>query len=93
MRADLRHEKGFFSLLGLIIAAAVVFFLCSIMLKTYFKNSTLENIGKEAHSTQGTNTPGYAAVVEHSKAAVSALNKQTLEQEKQIEEFNGQGQR
>ena len=84
----MRDEKGFVSLIGMLIALCVVCYLCFIVFKTYFKNPALEQAVEETHSERVIDTSNHHSIVESSKAVVEDYNKQVLKRQKQIEELD-----
>ena len=84
------HDKnGFVGILGVLVAVCIIFYLCTIALKTYVKNPKLEEATKDANLGNGIDASNYQAVLESSKAAINELNTQTLQREKEYEQFSG----
>lgn len=85
---DIRYKSGFISLLGLIIAAAIICYLCFVALQSYFKSPRLEKAIDEVQPTQKSGASSYRSILQNSKIAVDEYNRRIMEQEKQLEEFS-----
>lgn len=70
---------GIFSLLWLMLTAALILFLYSKFINVYFKNSPRGGLGAEVLSGQGIDTSSYKAVINSTKKKVEDINNKHLE--------------
>lgn len=87
MEYSFKKETGFVSLIGMLIALCIVCYLCFIAFKIYFKNPSLEHAQEETRSERVIDTANYHSIVDSSRATIDNYNKQALQREKQLEEF------
>lgn len=88
MKYSVREEKGFVSLIGMVIAVCIVCYLMFVAFKTYFKNPVLEETAQQTDSGRSIDASNYQSIVESSRVTVEEYNKQVLQRQKQIDKFD-----
>ena len=81
------RRKGFLTFFELILVIGVILFLCYIAFNAYFKKSPL-NIDKETTKSlheQNIDTSNYKAILDSSREKIKGVNKQLLNNQRQIE--------
>lgn len=82
----LGNKKGFFSLIGMLIALALICFFVYYMMNTYFKTQTSLPDSVGVSSGSGNAVANYQSIVTNTKNKVEEINKKSLDQLKQAEE-------
>ena len=80
-------NKGFVSLLGLILSIAIICILFYISLKVYFKKLLPEGEIKKSLEGQGIDTSSYPAVLDSSKKKIEDINRQIHERDRQLQDL------
>jgi hypothetical protein len=79
-------EKGFASLIGMVVALALICFFVYYMMNTYFKAqvSLPESVG--INSSSGNSVTNYQSIVTNTRNKVEEINKKSMDALKQAEE-------
>jgi len=83
----LGDKKGFFSLIGMLIALALICFFVYYMMNTYFKTQTFLPDSVDVTSGSGNTAANYQSIISNTRDKVEELNKKSLDQLKQAEEI------
>ncbi len=85
-----QYCKGFFTLLGLVLALLITCILWYMLFNIYFNNSLVEIEGDAEFSVpqRGSSVRKYKSTVDRTRDKIKSINKQQLDQFKQIEGFN-----
>ena len=83
----LGDKKGFFSLIGMLIALALICFFVYYMMNTYFKTQTFLPGSVNVTSASGNTAANYQSIISNTRDKVEELNKKSLDQLKQAEEI------
>jgi hypothetical protein len=80
------NEKGFFSLIGMLVALALICFFVYYMMNNYFKAqvSVPESVG--VNSGSGNSPANYQSIITNTRNKVEDINKQSMDSLKQAEE-------
>ncbi len=83
-----RNEKGFISLIAMLVVLALVCFFAYYGINTYFGSQSMREIsGTGSGSTGENNVPvGFKSVVSDTRNKLQEINKKSVEQLNQIEE-------
>lgn len=82
----INNTKGFFTLLGLILAIAIILFLAQTVLKNYYEKPVLDKTTEQSISGSGIDVTTYHNVVGSTRQKVSDIEKQMQDYGKQISE-------
>ncbi|MFH1621896.1 MAG: hypothetical protein ABIA97_02105 [Candidatus Omnitrophota bacterium] len=82
-----RPRLGFVVLELLLVAVAIIIIFL-IASKFYFKSSSIDKSTQESLVEHGINASSQQAVLESTQRRVKEINKQILEREKQLENYN-----
>lgn len=73
----MKDEKGFFSILGLIVSLIIVMVVCYLVFKSYLVPMRLhKNLDEKMFKEQDIDTSSYQAIKESTKKKVEEINKQ-----------------
>ncbi len=80
------NEKGFFSLIGMLVALALICYFVYYMMNTYFKAEV--TLPESAGINSGPVNPGanYQSVITNTRQKIEEVNKKSFDQLKQVEE-------
>ena len=81
----LRNEKGFLSLIGLLVALAIISFLCYNFLTVYFKKPVFDQQTQESLKQQGMDVSNYQTVLDSARKTVEKVNKQQADYQEQLD--------
>ncbi len=76
MNSYLRNKKGFASLIGLVLAVAIVCFLAYIALNTYFKRPIADKSLNQTLSEQKIDTTSYQSLIKSTKSKIEDITQQ-----------------
>jgi hypothetical protein len=79
MRED--SQKGFASILGLLFALAIIFFIFYLIFNTYFQQSCINKSDQKAVSEPGINTANYGTILDTTRSKIKDIEKQAEEHE------------
>jgi len=88
-RKYIANEKGFWSLISILITLALIGYFAYFIINAYFK--PLSKTGsKTTSSDEGGSSPGMVnpSVVDQARSEVDKLNQRTFDQLQQIKEIN-----
>ncbi|MFH0732352.1 MAG: hypothetical protein V2A72_05475 [Candidatus Omnitrophota bacterium] len=74
-----RNSKGFFSIVGLLLAAALIMVLVYIMMRNYV-NPPIDAKEKEALGKSGIDSSSYKGILDSTKKKIQDINKQKQNQ-------------
>lgn len=77
---NLRDNKGFATILGIILALAIISFLLFIMLNTFFKKPTVDKQTDRALKEQGVDTSNYQTIKDTTRKNLEDITSQHLNQ-------------
>ncbi|HOX53871.1 MAG: hypothetical protein PHI86_02380 [Candidatus Omnitrophica bacterium] len=83
----IKNRRGFFTLLGLILAIAIIIILMQTVLKNYYGRPLLDKTTGQSISGNGVNVTTYHDVVGSTRQQVQQINKQMQDYGRQIEEI------
>lgn len=84
----IRTARGsIFTILELLLAVAIIYFLVYIGITRYFNNTAMDSQTKNFISEQGINTASPITVLDSSKQKLQAINKQALDREKELQDI------
>jgi hypothetical protein len=69
-------ERGYLSLIGLLISIAIACFLFYFLLNTYFKSIATDGTIYNSTVNSSANTAGYQSIVKTTRSAIDNINKQ-----------------
>lgn len=72
-------EGGFFTLLGLLLAIVIIFILCYIALRVYFKKPPLDKESEKLLSEQGIETSSYQAILDNARKKIKEVERKLQE--------------
>ncbi len=81
-----KDRRGF-TLLGLLLAIAIVCVLYYIAVNTYFKKPILDKSTEKSLSEQGIDISSHQAILESTKEKLEDINKKLLNKSRQIEDI------
>ncbi len=81
----INNIKGFFTLLGLILAIAIILVLAQNALKTYYGKPVLDKTTQESIAGSGIDTTTYHNVVGSTRQKVKDIEKQMQDQADQLQ--------
>jgi predicted membrane protein len=84
MKYFYKERNGFFTILGTLLAVAIILFLCYLLLNNYFKKPLLDNKTQGVLSEQGINTSNYRTILDSTKDKLKDIEKQALNREGQL---------
>ena len=82
-----RFEGGFLALLEILLVVMIIFFLCQVAVKTYFKKPTVDKKTEKYISKQDIDSSSHQAILDSTRKKVKDLEKQLFEREKQLEDI------
>jgi hypothetical protein len=87
MASRIRREAGFFTLIGILVALALVCIFVYFVINTYFNPQIPRQEGVTAPSGSST-VNNYQSIIGSTKEKINEMNTKTLEQLKQVESIN-----
>jgi hypothetical protein len=86
MRKYLPDEKGFVSLIGMLVALALICFFVYYMMNTYFKAQV--SLPEQAGVSAGPGNTGanYQSIITNTREKVETINKKSMDSLKQTED-------
>ena len=84
-RDSFRFKKGFFTLLGVLLAIVIVFFLFYLLSKVYFGNPSSDNKTKEFLSKQGIDASSHKTILDSTTKKIEDINKKLRSQTEELE--------
>lgn len=85
----MKNNKGFFSMVGLLLSVAIVCFLAYFALNVYFKPSPV--VGDKETQTQmsqeGINTSSYQSLLDSTKERIKKVEQQELNRPNEIADY------
>ncbi len=82
-----RSEKGFLSLVGILLTLVIISILVYISLTTYFKKPVTDQKTERSLSEQGIDASSQKAVLDSVRTSLEESNKKVLDREKQLEKL------
>jgi len=76
------NNKGFGSLIGLLLTAVMIAFLCYIMMKVYVKGPSMDKKTKEILEEESIDTSSSKGILDSTKKKIEDINKQAAERNK-----------
>ena len=85
-----QYRKGFFTLLGIVMALAVTCVLYYMLFNIYFKNYSVKTEDETGPLSpqNGPSIHNYQSTVDRAREKIKSMKKQQLDQFKQIEGFD-----
>jgi hypothetical protein len=80
------NEKGFASLIGMLVALALICFFVYYMMNTYFKAQVSLPESSGINSGSDNSPANYQSVISNTRNKVEAINKKSMDSFKQAEE-------
>ena len=80
------NEKGFASLIGMLVALALICFFVYYMMNTYFKAQVSLPESSGINPGGGDSPANYQSVISNTRNKVEAINKKSVDSLKQAEE-------
>lgn len=85
----LHNEKGFFTLIGMLVALVLLCFFVYYLINVYFSPQVAQQAGVSGPVSSGNNAAAsYKSIVSDTRDKIEELNKKSLDQLKQIEGLN-----
>jgi len=85
----LRNEKGFFTLIGMLVALALLCYFVYYLINVYYSPNVAQQPGVSGPVSLGNNSVvNYGSIVSDARKKVEELNKKSFDQLKQIEGLN-----
>ncbi len=82
----LANDKGFFSILGILLALALLFFGAYYMINVYFGKGPGGGVSAGSASS-GEPASNYQSVIQSTKDNINKMNSKTMEQLQQVDEL------
>ncbi len=82
-----KNTKGFLTLLGLILAIAIILILLQNVLKNYYGKPLLDKTTQQSIAGSGIDTTTYHNVVGSTRERIKGIERQMLDYGRQIEEI------
>jgi hypothetical protein len=81
------NEKGFFSLIGMVVTLALICFFVYYMMNTYFKTA-VSSVPAESGLSSGSENSGanYQSIISNTRNKVEDINKKSMDSLKQAEQ-------
>lgn len=85
--SKIKNTKGFFTLLGLVLAIAIILILLQKVLKSYYGKPLLDQAAQQSISGSGIDVTTYHDVLGSTRQQVGQIQKQMQNYGRQIEEI------
>lgn len=82
-----KNRKGFFTLIGILLAAAIIFILFYILFNSYYKRPALDETTDKTLSEQNIDTSSYSTIVDSTRKQVKDIEGQLLDRSRQLEDM------
>ena len=84
MKKYIKQRKGFFTIIGILLALIIALFLCYKGFNAYYGKTGIKESTKQSLSEQGIDTTSHQSVLESVRMKTKDIERQIVDREKQI---------